>query len=357
MKLQLWRIALLAAVFVTAHALAAHPREPVTDEVAAEKTGLRLTNAFSLQPGFVFEGELIDRQCLPRPKVCLDAGTKVVVEISPEEGARVSRITSLSALTLFGATWASGKSLSFQSDSDVRGELAVPARVDGLLVQGNVAMSVSKGRLAKVYAGTLVEDAVLDGWRVPAGYDFELQRERELHALRWPSEGQVPPVRRVKQGELPGAPDAIVEFRSSEFDLYVSWWGLSQERVTVGTAILAPGAIEWDAPKRRAPGFPAGTTRTSGRLAEDFEEGSVLVPAGSRVDLVCGRLHAAHSEENARQIRIGKHQTGYLRAHRDEPCAEAQAFQIHLKDEQVGSATGYKWVDARGVRTDGAEQR
>lgn len=255
-----------------------------------------------------FTGELLEPFCFKALGFCATPGMKLTVHTRFGSFAALRAIESPAPFTLFGVRFAARSRVELLAGSQptVGGRLAAPLEVDGRLVTGRVELQFSEGKVLHAQSGTLAREAVIEGWKVPAGYSFELQNLASgSMVLKGP--------RRAAPATWVGEPAIGLPAKATGITQWVDAQGAKNLQLELarpeqlGGLEFGPGSVTF----LRLDEVNA----LRGVVSAGFERGAVKAPKGSAVVLCDGELQAVSTEDVT--VRVGSFVTSKLTAVRE----------------------------------------
>lgn len=255
-----------------------------------------------------FSGELVKPFCFKTPEFCATPGMKLTLWTQYGVLVALQAIESPEPFTLLGVRFAAKSPVELLPSYRhlVRGRLETPLEIDGRLVKGQVELQFQDKTLLHAQVGTLAREAVIEGWKVPAGYSFDLQN---LASGSMVLEGPAGAAPATWVGEAsPGIPTKAI--------------GITQWRDEQGAKNLQ---LELAMPEKLA-GFEFGVepviflqlgkvNAVRGVVNAGFERGAVKAPKGSYVVLCGGELQTVKTEDAS--VRVGAFVTSRINAVRE----------------------------------------
>lgn len=251
-------------------------------------------------------GELVKPFCFKRPEFCATPGMKLTLWTQYGALVALQAIESPKPFTLFGVRFAAKSKVELVDRQLVRGRLEEPLEVDGRLVKGQVELQFQEQKLLHAQVGTLAREAVIEGWKLPAGYSFDLQN---LPSGSWVLKGPEGAAPAVWVGEAsPGIPTkaiAITQWRDDQGAKNLQLELATTEKI--GGLEFGPGSITFLQLDK--------VNALRGVVNAGFERGAVKAPRGSYVVLCEGELQTVKTEDVA--VRVGSFVTSKLDAVRE----------------------------------------
>ncbi len=253
-----------------------------------------------------YRGELVKPFCFKKLEFCATPGMKLTLWTQYGALRALQAIESPVPFTLFGVRFAAKAEVALVSEYLVRGTLEAPIEVDGRLVKGRVELQFQERKLLHAQVGTLAREAVIEGWKVPAGYSFDLQSLASGSMLLKGPEGAAPA---TWVGEAsPGTPTKATS---------ITQWRDDQGAKNLQLELATPeklGGLDF--------GLEPITflqldkvSAVRGVVSAGFERGAVKAPKGSYVVLCGGELQTVKTEDVA--VRVGAFVTSRLTAVRE----------------------------------------
>ena len=289
-------------------------------------------------------GELLKPFCFKALEFCAEPGMKLTLWTKYGALVGLQAIESPEPFTLFGVRFAAKSQVVLQLPV-VRGRLEGPLEVDGRLVQGEVELQVQERRLLHAQLGTLAREAVIEGWKVPAGYSFDLRNLASGSVVLKGPGGAAPATWVGEATALPTQATSITQWRDAQGAKNLQLELAAAEKI--GGLEFGPGSITFLQLDK--------VNAVLGVVNAAFERGAVKAPKGSAVVLCDGELQAVKTQEPA--VRLGSTVTASLHAVRERsprgPRNDVYGPRV-LDECGEGAVIGYTYVPRRCPTCDGS---
>lgn len=253
-------------------------------------------------------GELKKPFCFKALGFCAAAGMKVTIWSQRGRLVALQALESPTPFTLFGVRFAARSQVELVPEAlpVVRGQLEAPIEVDGRLVKGRVELQFSERKLLHAQAGTLAREAVIEGWKVPAGYSFELQNLASGSMVLKGPKGASPATWAADaDAGIPTLGTAITQWVDDQGAKNLMLELPARERI--GGVDFGPGSVTF---------LRTDLVRAvRGVASTAFERGAVKAPKGSTVVLCDGELQTVATEDAS--VHVGSFVTSKLDAVRE----------------------------------------
>lgn len=252
-------------------------------------------------------GELVKPFCFKTLEFCATPGMRLTLWTQYGALQALQAIESPVPFTLFGVRFAAKSKIELVPSYRhvVRGRLQEPLDIDGRLVKGQVELQFQDRKLLHALVGTLAREAVIEGWKLPAGYSFDLQNLPSGSFVLKGPEGAAPATWGEASPGIPTKAIGITQWRDPQGAKNLQLELATTEKV--GGLDFGPGSITFLQLDK--------VNAVRGVVNAGFERGAVKAPRGSSVVLCEGELQTVKTEDVA--VRVGAFVTSRLNAVRE----------------------------------------